>query len=421
MFALINVKIYDFENYIDNGYIVFDDKIVEVGDMIAFKDRGYEISDGCGHVAMPSLTVAHSHIYSAFSRGMKLDANPSNFMEILEQIWWKLDSKLTLDDVYLSGIVSSVEFAKHGVTAVIDHHAGAGIIGSLDMLQKAVHRDTGLRGLFCFETSDRFNVNDCIEENSRSADMFGLHASMTLSDDTLKRVKKVLGNKPIHIHAAESWMDQENCISYHGKRVIERLNDFGLLNKNSILAHCIHINEREAELIAKNDCYVALNIRSNMNNAVGLPDYRLMKEKGVKCLIGNDGMSTGIMSEWTALNLAMKHRYSASSTFGMENLLEIINNNYDYISKMMGIRIGRLKEGYNADLLSVEYNPPTPMNKTNAFAHLMYGMAENFTPEHVWCNGKQIVKHYEVGKELDLKFLEARKAATKLWERINGN
>lgn len=421
MFALINTKIYDFENFIDNGYIIFDDRIIEVGEMESFKDRGYELYDGFGSIVMPSLTVAHSHLYSALSRGMNVDSNPNNFMEILEQIWWKLDSKLTAEDVYLSGIVSAVEFAKHGVTSIIDHHAGAYIRGSLNLLRKAVCQDVGLRGLFCFETSDRFDINDCIYENAHSADLFGLHASMTLSDDTLTKVKRVLGEKPIHIHAAESWMDQENCISYHGKRVIERLYDSGLLNKNSILAHCIHINENEAELIAKNDCFVALNIRSNMNNSVGLPDYRLLKEKGVKCLIGNDGMSTGIINEWTALQLAMKHRYSSSTAFSMSDLLEIINNNYIYISNMMGIKIGRLKPGYNADLLSIEYNPTTPMDESNAFSHIIYGMSEHFTPEHVWCNGEQIVKHYEVGGQLEKKFKDARKAAKVLWERINGD
>jgi len=420
MFALINVKLFDFQNYVDNGYIVFNEKIVEVGDMESFVDRGYKILDGTGHVALPSLTVAHSHIYSKFARGMKIASEPTNFMEILEQIWWKLDSHLNKEDIYMSGLVSAVDFAKNGVTAVIDHHASGEIRGSLELLRKAVCTDVGLRGSFCFETSDRFNVKTCIEENIKNADMFGLHASMTLSDETLLAVKGSLGNRPIHIHAAESWIDQENCLSYHGERVIERLARNGLLNRNSILAHCIHINEKEAELIAANGCYVALNVRSNMNNAVGLPDYRMLKEKGVQCLIGNDGMSAGMMGEWTALYYAMKHKYSSPTAFNMTDLLEIIDNNYKYINENMGIQIGRLQKGYDADFLSIEYEPPTPMNKDNAFGHLLYGMAENFTPEHVWCGGRQIVKHYHVSDELEEKYKEAKITTAKLWERING-
>jgi cytosine/adenosine deaminase-related metal-dependent hydrolase len=420
MFALINARIYDFENYCENGYIVFNEKIIETGDMHSFTDRGYEIVDASGHLVMPALTVAHSHIYSTFARGMAVSPEPTNFMEILENLWWKLDSHLKEEDIYLSGIVSAVDFAKNGVTSIIDHHASGTIKGSLGLLRKAVCNDAGLRGLFCFETSDRFNTDDCIMENLDSADMFGLHASLTLSDETLNKVKDVIGGMPIHIHVAESWIDQENCLSYHGERVVERLARHGLLNKNSILSHCIHINEKEAELIAANECYVALNIRSNMNNAVGLPDYKLLKDSGVRSLIGNDGMSAGMMGEWTTLYYAMKHRYSKASAFGLGDIASIIDNNYNYLNEIMGIKIGRIIEGYDADLLSVEYEPPTPMDKSNVLGHLVFGLSANFTPEHVWCGGKQIVKHYHVSDELEEKYKEASSVSEKLWERING-
>jgi cytosine/adenosine deaminase-related metal-dependent hydrolase len=419
MFALINARIYDFENYRENGYVIFNEKIIETGDMKSFEDKGYDLIDAAGHLVMPSLTVAHSHIYSTFARGMAISPEPNNFMEILKNLWWKLDSNLREEDIYMSGIVSAVDFAKNGVTSIIDHHASGLIDGSLNLLRKAVCEDAGLRGSFCFETSDRFNTDDCISENLNNADMFGLHASLTLSDETLGKVKEIIGDMPIHIHVAESWIDQENCLSYHGERVVERLARHGILNKNSILSHCIHINEKEAELIAVNECYAALNIRSNMNNAVGLPDFKLLKDTGVRCLIGNDGMSAGMMGEWTSFYYAMKHRYSSPSAFGLDDLLEVIDNNYSYINKTTGSRIGRIEKGYDADLLSVEYEPPTPMEAGNALGHLVFGLSANFTPEHVWRGGNQIVNHYHVSKALEEKYSKAAGVARKLWERIS--
>lgn len=419
MFALINIRIYDFEDYRENGYIIFDKKIIDVGGMESFVDRGYEIIDGSGHMAMPSLVAAHTHIYSTFARGMGIPDQPNNFQEILDKIWWKLDSHLTEEDIYMSGIVSAVDFAKNGVTAVIDHHAGGTIKGSLDLLRTAVCMKVGIRGSFCFETSDRFDTGECIAENIKSADMFGMHASMTLSETTMGKIKNAISDMPIHIHAAESWLDQENCLTYYGERVIERLARHGLLKDNSILAHCIHINEKEAELIAANNCYAVLNVRSNMNNAVGLTDYRMLKDKGVRCLIGNDGMSHGMMDEWTTLLFAMKNRYSSPAAFDTNDLLEIINNNYDYVNKAMGIKTGRIKRGYDADLLSIEYEPPTPMNKDNAFGHIVFGLAGNFTPEHVWCKGDQIISHYHAEDKIEAEYKKAKVTARKLWERIN--
>ena len=72
MKALINVRIYDYERYIENGYVIFDDVISEVGEMKSFKDKGYQIIDGKGQLLLPNFVCAHSHIYSIFARGLAL-------------------------------------------------------------------------------------------------------------------------------------------------------------------------------------------------------------------------------------------------------------------------------------------------------------------------------------------------------------
>ncbi|MFO7612576.1 MAG: amidohydrolase family protein [Clostridia bacterium] len=419
MFALINARIYDFSDYIGNGYIVFDEKITETGDMKDFIDKGYRIVDGSGCIVMPSLTVAHTHIYSAFARGMNISFDPRNFQDILDQLWWKLDAQLDHDGIYLSGIISGGEYACNGVTTIIDHHASGLIKGSLSLLKKAVD-EAGIRGMFCFETSDRFDADACISENLADGDMFGLHASMSLSEETLGKVSKAIGNKPIHIHAAESMLDQENCIGHYGERVVERLARHGLLKKGSILAHCVHINEDEAALMSLNGCSAALNAQSNMNNAVGLTDYRMLRDNGVRCLIGNDGMSMGIAGEWVSLLLAMKHRYMSPTAFGLTDLMDIMDNNYNFINDAMGIRIGRLRKDYDADILMIPYEPPTPMHENNAFAHIIHGLAGSFRPRHVWCGGRRIVKDYKsvrIPKEI---YEEARQAAGEIWKRIYG-
>ncbi|HPQ45928.1 MAG TPA: amidohydrolase family protein [Clostridia bacterium] len=418
MFALTNARIYDFENYIENGFVVFDEKIEMVGDMKTFRDKGYDITDCRGALVMPGLTVAHTHIYSTFSRGLALPFNPANFQELLDQLWWKIDSHLEKDDIYYSALTAAREYLLNGVTTVIDHHASGYIRGSLGLIKSAFEK-AGLTGSLCFETSDRFDIDDCIAENLENGDMFGLHASMSLSDETLEKVKKVLGNRPIHIHAAESWLDQESCMDYHGMRVVQRLYDFGLLNKGSILSHCIHINEDEADLIAKNQCYVALNIQSNMNNAVGLPDVRMLKKHNVRCLIGNDGMSMGIASEWMSLLLAMKHKYSSPVAFGLGGLLELVNENYKYMNEYMGLKIGRIKEGYDADIIKVCYEPISPMDESNAFGHILFGLSGSLKPADVWKNGKRIVENCICSTVANEEIVKAVKTAGKLWDRLN--
>lgn len=160
----------------------------------------------------------------------------------------------------MSGLVYGMDSIKSGVTTLIDHHAsGLYIKGSLNEIKKSVCDTLGLRGIFCFETSDRFNIDECISENiefsrdksNKHCGVFGMHASMSLSDKTLEKISKVLGNLPIHIHIAESTDDVYDCMDKYNKTIVKRLDDFNLLNENSILSHCVHINDDEANIIEK--------------------------------------------------------------------------------------------------------------------------------------------------------------------------
>ena len=115
MKAIINARIYDYTNYIENGYVLFDEQIKEVGAMKDYKNQGDEIIDFKGDLLLPGFVCSHAHIYSIFARGLILPFNPKNFQEILDQMWWKLDSRLTNEMTYYSGIAASYEFLLNGV------------------------------------------------------------------------------------------------------------------------------------------------------------------------------------------------------------------------------------------------------------------------------------------------------------------
>ena len=259
--ALTNVRIYDYANYIENGYIVFDEQIIEVGPMDKFVNQGYEVIDGHGQLVLPNFVCNHAHIYSIFARGLILPFHPENFQEILDQMWWKMDARIDNEITYYSGICAGQEFVKNGVTTIIDHHAsGTEILGSLQNLKEALNDVCGIRSILCFETSDRYPVDDCIKENisfmdnnhnSMCAGLFGMHASCSLSNETLFKVSTSVGNRPIHIHVAESKMDEDDSQEKYGKSIVERLWEYGLVNQNSLIVHGVHISDQELELVAR--------------------------------------------------------------------------------------------------------------------------------------------------------------------------
>jgi len=427
--AIVNARIYDFNRFIDEGFVIFDDKILSVGSMDEFKNKDYHLIDGQDYLVLPGLINNHTHIYSTFARGMSVPFHPKNFQEILDQLWWKLDRNLDNEMTYYSGIVSAVDHVKNGVTTMIDHHAsGVDITGSLEALKKAVCDDTGVRGIFAFETSDRFDVDKAIKENvtfnknnqsGMTRGLFGLHASMSLSEATLKKVKGNLGDIPIHIHVAESVMDEEDSQKKYKEKIIKRLERHGLLNKDSIIAHGIYIDDEEMDILKKHDCKMAVNFSSNMNNSVGLPPLKSFRAHDLGVIVGNDGISSSITTEYLNVYYGTRLLDKTPNLFGFDELKKMINESYQYASRILDVKLGKIEEGYEADLLVIPYMPPTPINESNVFGHLFFGLFNSFKPRCVFIAGKQIVQYYNVNEYLNDQYFKANQYAAKLWDRIN--
>jgi len=207
-------------------------------------------------------------------------------MEILENIWWRIDKVLNLDDTRMSAYATGLESVRCGVTTLFDHHASQNhVAGSLFAIADAL-QDIGLRSALCYEVSDRDGAETAaraIRENTAFIEhaakdktdmrkgMLGLHASFTLSDKTLEDCVAAMGGKNVgyHVHVAEGIDDLRDALKKYGKRVVERLYDAGILGEKTLAVHNVHINAAEMELLKATDTVVVHNPESNMSNAVG--------------------------------------------------------------------------------------------------------------------------------------------------------
>ncbi|MCH4889756.1 amidohydrolase [Acidaminobacter sp. JC074] len=396
MKAIVNVKIYDYQNYIPNGYVIFDRQIISVGPMEDFEGH-YEIYDGKGMLLLPGLINGHTHIYSTLFRGSPLSASPNNFLEILEQIWWKFDKELTLDSIKESAKAYAQESLLCGVTSIIDHHASGVIEDSLMVIHHELEKRE-MKHLLCFETSDRFDIEACIKENLKyiESNHFGLHASMSLSNESLAKVSAVLGDRPIHIHVAESDLDEELSLSQYDKRVVQRLDDFNLLNKDSILAHCIYIDDQEGQMIKNKNCVVAINPTSNLNNGVGLYNQSLLSRLDIPLLIGTDGLGVNVAKEYQHLFYVGNQSNESNKDVSLDWVKKQVIHSYDYFNKLRNTRIGRISKGYDSDFILVDYHSITPVHTDNIFAHVLFGAFEALRPHTVIVGGKRKVDNYDL-------------------------
>ncbi len=428
MKALINVRIYDYDKYIENGYVVFDKNIVEVGKMSDFVNKGYSLVDGKGQLLLPNFVCAHSHVYSIFARGLSLPYNPKNFQEILDQMWWKLDSQIDNDITYYSGIAAGSEFLLNGVTTIIDHQASGEILGSLNSLKKALVNTLHLRSVLCFETSDRYSLQDCVKENAsfiaknhtdHVSGLFGMHASMSLSDTSLKLISKKLKGNPIHIHVAESEMDEQDSQNKYGMNIISRLDKYHLINKDSLIVHGVFLSDEELQIIKDREAYMVVNTTSNLNNAVGITDIKKFMDYKIPVMVGNDGLSSSMATEYLNVNYLSHLKNNSPVAFGLNDVLSMINNGYEYVSRRLGVKIGRIQKGYVSDFLLLPYTPFTEMNQNNAFGHIFFGLYPNFRPNDVYVDGNRLVKNGElVSKKAKEEVLTSRKYSEKLWKKV---
>ena len=427
--ALINVRIYDYDKYIRNGYIIYDEKIHEVGDMADFKNNFYLITDGKGKLVLPNFVCAHSHIYSIFARGLSLPFNPTNFQEILDQMWWKMDAEIDNDITYYSGIAAGYEFLLNGVTTIIDHHAsGKDILGSLNKLRKSLNDVVGIRSILCFESSDRYDISKCIKENvsfalkhqnSFVSGLFGMHASMSLCEKSLLDISRKKGELPIHIHVAESDMDEADSDQKYGQAIIERLDKFKLISPDSLIVHGVYMNQNEIDMVKDRKAYIVVNPTSNLNNAVGITDIDRFVKSGVKVMVGNDGLSSSMTTEYLNAYYLTHLKQNSPTALGLGEIKNMINNAYQYVGRRLNIKIGKFATGYVSDFMIVDYSPFTEMNESNAFGHLFFGLFPNFKPIDVFVGGKKLVSNGVVtSRKLKKEFSQCKKYSDQLWSRL---
>jgi putative selenium metabolism protein SsnA len=316
---------------------------------------------------------------------------------------------------------------------LIDHHASPNFIdGSLDILAETVEK-AGVRSALCYEVTDRDGKEKAragIAENARFiksingrsdhlTGMFGLHAALTLSEETLNLCRAAVGAEVgFHTHLSESKDDGLAVQKRAGMRPVHWLDKHGILGHHSIAAHCIHIDESEMDVLALNGTWVTHQPRSNMNNAVGVSPVEEMLRKGIKVCLGNDGFSNAMWDEWKTAYLVHKLHHGDPRSMGAYTVTDMaIYNNAALANDLFPIEIGVIKPGAAADLMFVDYSPPTPLSEGNLPWHILFGFRDSMVTSTI-VGGKFLMKDRQL-LTLDEKEIAAksRELASQVWKR----
>ncbi len=423
---------------IENGAVAFENgRIADFGETADIKQSypDAEIIDAKGRLILPGLINCHTHIYSSFARGMTVPGAKvsRNFIDILENLWWRLDKKLGIEDTKCSAYVTGIDSLKSGVTTIFDHHASFGeISGSLFAIGE-VTRALGLRASLCFEVSDR-NGADIMRQSAREnaewlghvdkqgdhfqRGLFGLHASFTLSDATLDYCRDQAGEAGFHVHVAEGIADVHRTLAMGGKRPVDRLFDFDMLGEKSLCVHCVHISPHEMELLQTTHTPVVHNPQSNMGNAVGAAPVLEMLRRGLVCGLGTDAYTADMFESLRNANTLGKHHACDPSVMWVEATNMLFEHNRTIASRHFGLPLGIIEKGAAADIIAVDYRPPTPITAENVDSHLLFGPIGAHV-DTVIIGGEIRMRGREIiGIDEEKIYADARAQAADLWKRL---
>ncbi len=268
----------------------------------------------------PGLVCAHHHLYSELARGMPAPPKvAANFQEILEQVWWRLDTALDLEMLEWSAKLGALEALEAGTTAIIDHNETPNAIeGSLSVIARACE-EVGVRVITGYGITDRHGADGArrgLEENKRFMDeggncLVGVHAAFTCSDESLAGAAALADEYGVgvHIHVAEGPGDVDAP-----KRLA------GLTNDRWLLSHCVHL-PTEHDLKGT----ILHNPRSNLNNGVGYADPARFSNP---VALGTDGIGANMIESF---RLAYVMQRSVDVTVGPDPAWSWLENGWNLI------------------------------------------------------------------------------------------
>ena len=276
----------------------------------------------------PGLVCAHHHIYSALARGMPAPPSvPTTFREILEQVWWRLDTALDLDMIKWSAKLAALEALESGTTTIIDHHESPNAIeGSLSVIADAC-AEVGVRVVCAYGVTDRHGPDGArrgLEENRRflsggGRGLVGIHAAFTCVDGTLEAAAELAHELGVGVHV----------------HVCEGLEDAGAPARLAryttarwLLAHCVHLPTGHG--LAGT---IVHNPFSNLNNSVGYADQARFANP---VALGTDGIGAHMIETF---RLAYALQRSVDVTASPETAWGWLQTGWDLVPEARDDRV----------------------------------------------------------------------------------
>ena len=401
----------------NNGTKIIENANVKIiGSKIAYigtenqESSGLNIIDGKGKVLMPGLVNCHTHIPMSLLRSYADDMALHTWL--YEHIF-VVEAKLTAEDVYWGSQLALLEMVAGGTTCFSDMYY------FIDKIAEAT-AESGMRGLLSrglingavledYSEDDRLNEaisvfrdwNGAFDGRIRIA--LAPHAVYTCSPQYIRAIRNTAEklNAYIHVHVDETVKEHNDCLQQYGKTPVKHLYDTGLFDLPSIAAHCVHVTDKDMDLMKEKNVTFVHNPGSNLKLASGIAPVPDALEKGLNVALGTDGASSNNnLNMWEEINLASLIHKGARLDPLTVNAGESFRMATANGAKALGFsETGKIEEGFCADMIIIDAQKPHYFPKHNLISNIAYA-AQASDVETVFVDGK-ILYHKGEYKTLD--------------------
>lgn len=361
--------------------------------------------DCTNKVIQPAFYNTHTHAAMSLLRGLGDD---KELFSWLSEDIWPIEAKLTDKDVYIGTKFAILEMIKSGTVFFNDMYFSQAAI------MEAIN-EMGIRGAVSIVEFDMFNKSDTEKKKKATMDFLKLdnpckdriiktiscHSIYTVSEELLSFASKIAkeNNMYLHIHASETKKEVDDCIKKYGISPIEKLEKLDLLTSKTILAHCVHLSDKDIEIINKHNVKIAHCPISNLKLNSGKMALQKMLDKGCFITLGTDGSSSNnslsMIDEMKIAALSAKDQDNSPTAGKSEDIFKIATNNG---AKAFNINAGEIREGMLADFVLYDLNNYHLQPNYNIISNIVYS-ADNSAITDVFCNGKHIMKNGKVKNE----------------------
>lgn len=384
-------------------------RIVERSEAITAQPDDESI-DVTGRLVMPGLVSAHHHLSSVLLRGAP---RPAAGFAGEQSVKARLGVALTADDVEAAAAAGALEGLAVGTTTVFDTQLspdaeallraarGLGGVGLRAVLAQPVSDEAGLEvgASYARRARGRFRGGLALGDVSRAAGAWlrVLHEAARV------------GERLALVSLGEDRDEEARSEAAFGQAPVQRLLEAGLIGESTVVSQGVHLSWPELSALISHGAWVVHTARSNMASQTG---HATPSKFGVRGTVGTDVLALDVLAEAQAAALR-----AADSGLPID-VLRFLANGHRLASAAFGVPVGPLREGAVADLLVLDYQPPTPLDATTLAAHLTFGLAgrhvESVMVDGLW----RLWKRKALGVDAAEVARAASEAARAAWSRM---